>query len=183
MGEVHEPAPVLLLIAVISRHEAALCWARETAVQHLGPIVCESDAFDFTETDYYVATMGSNLKKQFLAFERRIDPSALADIKRQTNEWEAEYAAAAGHDEPRPLNLDPGYITLAKLVLASTKDHAHRIYLGGGIYAELTLNFRHRRWQPLEWTYPDYRRDDFQRFFTRCREWLLNCGKHGDGLK
>ena len=90
----------------------------------------------------------------------------LADIKRQTNAWEAEYAALGLHPEPRPLNLDPGYITLAKLVLASTKDHAHRIYLGDGIYAEVTLAYRDRRWQPLEWTYPDYRRDDYQQFFT-----------------
>ena len=78
--------------------------------------------------------MGTDLKKQFLAFERLIDPAALADIKRQTNDWEAEYAALGRHAEPRPLNLDPGYITPAKLVLASTKDHAHRIYLRDGIY-------------------------------------------------
>ena len=52
-------------------------------------------------------------------------------------------------------------------MLASTKDHAHRIYLGDGIYAEVTLAYRQRQWQPLEWTYPDYRRDDYQEFFTR----------------
>ena len=117
--------------------------------------------------------MGTDLNKQFLAFERLIDPAALADIKRQTNDWEAEYAALGRHAEPRPLNLDPGYITPAKLVLASTKDHAHRIYLRDGIYAEVTLAYRHRQWQPLEWTYPDYRREDYQRFFTRCRDYLL----------
>jgi hypothetical protein len=59
------------------------------------------------------------------------------------------------------------------LVLASTKDHAHRLYLGEGIYAEVTLAFRQRQWQPLEWTYPDYRRADYQEFFTACREYLL----------
>jgi hypothetical protein len=121
--------------------------------------------------------MGVGLKKQFFAFERLIDPAALADIKGQTNEWEAAYAALGKHAEPRPLNLDPGYITAAKLVLASTKDHAHRIYLHDGIYAEVTLVFRHRQWQPLEWTYPDYRRDDYHRFFSACRERLLNCGR------
>jgi hypothetical protein len=68
-------------------------------------------------------------------------------------------------------------------VLASTKDHAHRIYLRDGIFAEVTLVFRHRKWQPLEWTYPDYRRDDYQQFFTQCREWLLNCGNLGGGVK
>jgi hypothetical protein len=132
-----------------------------------------SEPFDFTETDYYAATMGSGLKKQFFAFERLVDPGSLADIKCQTNLWEAEYAALGRHVEPRPLNLDPGYITPAKLVLASTKDHAHRLYLRDGIYAEVTLAYRAKRWQPLEWTYPDFRRDDFQQFFTACREHLL----------
>jgi hypothetical protein len=183
MGEVHQPAPATLLVAVVSRHDAALAWARERAAQRHGPVALVSDAFDFTETDYYAATMGAGLKKQFLAFERAIDPAALAEIKRQTNEWEAEYAALGRHAEPRPLNLDPGYITPAKLVLASTKDHAHRIYLRDGIHAEVTLTYRQRRWQPLDWTYPDYRREDYHRFFNECRNWVLNCGRPGDGVK
>src|SRR6185295_8579129 len=134
-------------------------------------------------TDYYEATMGAGLGKTFLAFERLADPALVADWKLLTGEWEAEYASLGRHAEARPLNLDPGYITPAKLVLASTKDHAHRIYLGGGIFAEVTLSYRQRKWQPHEWTYPDYRRDDFRRFFTQCREWLLNCGQRDDGLK
>lgn len=176
MGEISEPATVMLIVAATSRHSEALEWTRDQMARHFGPVVLSSDAFDFTETDYYVATMGVDLKKQFLAFERPIDPAALADIKRQTNELEAEYAALAKHTEPRPLNLDPGYITPAKLVLASTKDHAHRIYLRDGIFAEITLAFRHRQWQSMEWTYPDYRREDYQDFFTSCRELLLGNG-------
>lgn len=183
MGEVHEPSSVLLLIAVVTRHAAALEWAREISERNYGRISLTSDAFAFTETDYYATTMGADLKKQFLAFERLVDPGRLANIKRETNNWEAEYAAAGGHEEPRPLNLDPGYITLAKLVLASTKDHAHRIYLREGIFAEVTLAYRQRRWQALDWTYPDYRREDYHRFFDACRERLLNCGRHGDGVK
>jgi hypothetical protein len=175
MGQIQPAAPVLLILAASSRHAQALDWARQRCAQIHGPIVLTSEAFDFTETDYYAATMGAELKKQFLAFERLIDPAALAEIKRATNDNEAEYAALGRHTEPRPLNLDPGYITPAKLVLASTKDHAHRIYLRDGIYAEVTLAFRQRRWQPLDWTYPDYRRDDYQQFFTRCREYLLSC--------
>jgi hypothetical protein len=183
MGDIHDPAPVMLLIAVVSRYVEALDWARKTMAERLGPVALASEAFDFTETNYYTATMGGELKKQFLAFERPIDPGSLAEIKRQTNDWEAEYAAKGKHSEARPLNLDPGYITAAKLVLASTKDHAHRIYLQQGIYAELTLMYRHRQWQPLDWTYPDYRRADFQQFFSECRTWVLNCGRLGDGVK
>lgn len=175
--------PALLIFAASSRYESAFDWARDRAAGCYGQIALTSQPFEFTETEYYAATMGTGLKKQFFAFERLIDSDALADIKRQTNDWEAEYAALKRHPEPRPLNLDPGYITPAKLVLASTKDHAHRIYLGVGIFAEVTLTYRQRKWQPLEWTYPDYRRDDYQRFFIECREWLLNCGKCDDGVK
>jgi hypothetical protein len=173
VGQIHSPSPVLLVIAASARYVETLEWARTRCIDHHGPIALASDAFDFTETEYYADTMGADLKKRFLAFERLIDPAALPDIKRQTNEWEAEYAALAHHAESRPLNLDPGYITPAKLVLASTKDHAHRIYLRDGIYAEITLAYRARRWQPREWTYPDYRRVDFQDFFTQCRNHLV----------
>jgi Domain of unknown function (DUF4416) len=174
MGEISYPSGVLLIIAASSRYAEALNWASERGEQAHGRVTLASDAFDFTETDYYAESMGSDLKKQFFAFEQLIDPSALVEIKRTTNALEAEYAALGRHSEPRPLNLDPGYITLAKLVLASTKDHAHRLYLGQGIYAEITLAFRQKRWQPMEWTYPDYRRDDYQQFFTHCRQLLLS---------
>ena len=76
--------------------------------------------------------------------------------------------------ERSPLNLDPGYISLGKLALASTKDHAHRIYLDRGIYAEVTLHYRRvGGWQPMKWTFPDYRRPDYHAFFDRCREFLI----------
>lgn len=136
------------------------------------PVALESPRFDFTETDYYDATMGRGLKKTFFAFESLIDPGELPDFKRQTNVCEEEYADAHDHEEPRPLNLDPGYISEAKLVLASTKDHAHRIYLRDGIYAEVTLHYQSKAWQSSAWTYPDYQRPDFQAFFTECREYV-----------
>src|SRR5438105_1465644 len=121
MGEIHEPAPVLLIVAASSRHEAALDWARDHSATNRGSVAIASERFDFTETDYYTSTMGVGLKKQFFAFEPQIDPGALARIKRETNVWELEYAALNRHTEQRPLNLDPGYLTAAKLVLASTK--------------------------------------------------------------
>lgn len=170
MGQPTPHPPVLLLLAVISRYDEALRWAAERARATWGPVVAESADFEFIETDYYDSTMGAELRKQFLGLAEPIAPERLPEIKLQTNAWEQEYAALGRHAEPRPLNLDPGYLTAAKLVLASTKDHAHRIYLGQGIYAEITLTYRHGQWQPHEWTYPDYRRDDFHAFFTRLRD-------------
>jgi hypothetical protein len=173
MGAISEPSPVLLLVAATSRHARAIEWARMRIEATFGPLAFASHAFDLTETDYYTATMGPDLKKQFFASERLTDPGRLAEFKRQTNQWEAEYAAQDRHAEPRPLNLDPGYITAAKLVLASTKDHAYGLYLRDSIYAELTLAFRRRAWQPLEWTCPGYERADYQEFFARCRLYLI----------
>lgn len=170
MGHPSSHPPVLLIMAVTSRYQEALSWAAQRAGQAWGTIAESSEAFEFTETDYYRATMGDNLLKQFLVFERPIDPARLPEIKLQSGEWEEEYARLGRHAEPRPLNVDPGYLTVAKLVLASTKDHSHRLYLGQGIFAEVTLYFRQGRWQHREWTYPDYRRNDFQAFFLRVRD-------------
>jgi len=172
MGTITQPKPVLLLIAASSRYDAALAWGLERAEEQFGKSALVSPAFDFTETDYYLDEMGPDLKKQFWVFEQTIDPVELASVKRATNDLEDQYIEQSEHAETRPLNLDPGYLTLAKLILASTKDHAHRIYLQEGIYAELTLQYRGKAWHALPWTYPDYQREDFQAFFTECREVL-----------
>jgi hypothetical protein len=172
MGEMNVHKPVLLIVASFSRHEAALDWARDTCVAAWGPVALESDRFDFTETGFYERSMGAGLKKMFLAFERLVDPAALPELKLQTNDWECDCQQLGHWPEARPLNLDPGYVTEAKLVLASTKDRDHRLYLGRGIYGEVTLHFHRGAWCKREWTYPDYQRDDYHQFLTRCREYL-----------
>lgn len=173
MGQIHPPQPVLRLVAIVSRHDDALAWARERVERAWGSAALVSEPFAFDDTDYYQAEMGRGLKKQFVAFETLMDPGDLADSKRSTNHWESDYTATCGHPEPRPLNLDPGYLAESKLVLASTKNHSHRIYLARGIYAEITLGYaRSAGWTKMPWTYPDYQRSDFQAFFTECRNYL-----------
>jgi hypothetical protein len=173
MGQLKPRDPVLLLLAAFSRYESALQWAQQQSENAYGPIVLASSIFQFSDTSYYGASMGEPLLKQFFAFERLIDPAKLVDIKLLTNQWEEQYAAIANVSEPRPLNLDPGYLELGKLVLATTKDHAHRIYLDRGIYAEVTLQYRRDSgWRAAEWTFPDYRRPDYHAFFDECRAYL-----------
>jgi Domain of unknown function (DUF4416) len=82
-----------------------------------------------------------------------VDPADLADVKRATNGIEDAFR----EDGDRKLNLDPGLLNLSRFVLATTKDHAHRIPLRDGIYAEVTLVFAHGEFRPLPWTYPDFR--------------------------
>lgn len=172
MGSISDPSPALLLIAAFSRYPEALDWARSKAIEAWGPIALESQPFEFLETDYYEASMGRDLRKRFWAFEQLTEQDQLLGFKRQTNVWEDEYAQLGRHPEPRPLNLDPGYLTLAKLVLASTKDHAHRIYLAKGIYAEVTLHYQKGQWRHRPWTFTDYRRADYWAFFTKCRDYI-----------
>ncbi len=172
MGNPQLHSPTLLITAAFSRHRQALDWARRKAAAGWGPIALESEAFQFYRTDYYESTMGPDLKKVFWAFETLFDPGKLVDVKYQANAWEEECAAESEYSEARPLNLDPGYLTLSKLILASTKDYAHRIYLDRGMYAEITLYFQGKAWHHHRYTFPDYRREDYQVFFSRCRDYL-----------
>ena len=170
MGEPAKHSPVLPIIAAFSRYPEALDWAKQQVERQWGTVALTSEPFEFVETAYYEASMGPGIRKIFWAMGRLRDPAELVQWKLISGGWEAEYAALGRHPEQRPLNLDPGYITEAKLVLASTKDHAHRIYLSQGIFAEVTLYFKDSRWQHRDWTFPDYRRADYQAFFLRCRD-------------
>ena len=172
MGAITEPRPVLLLLGAFSRYDAALAWARQTAAATWGPIALTSEVFSFDDTTYYQKTMGAGLKKMFLAFEQLIDPAQLIDIKLRSNEFEEQYRAQNDHPELRPLNLDPGYVTEAKLVLATTKDRDHRLYLGRGIFAEVTLHYYRGVWTTHPRTYPDYQSAGYHQFLTQCREYL-----------
>ena len=169
MAEPHLPAPVLLVIAAFSRHPAALAWARTKLEHEFGPIARASEPFDFHQTRYYEPTMGPNLRKQFLAFRRLVQPDFLAAVKLRTNELERELAESA-YPEPRPLTLDPGILNLGKFQLATTKDQAHRIYQSGGIYAEVTLRFHAGEFEPWPWTYADYREPAVRAFLKELRD-------------
>lgn len=172
MGQPLPHRPVLLFVALFSRHAAAFDWAREKLTAAYGPLALESSLFDFTETQFYEASMGSELKKRLWVFERTILPESLPALKLQTNAWEDEYRQSHGHAEARPLNLDPGYVTEAKLVLATTKDRDHRLYLADGIFGEVTLHYRQGTWQSRPWTYPDYQRPEYHQFLSQARELL-----------
>lgn len=159
----------MLVVGAFSAYAEALDWACTELQDHYGPIVRRSPRFHFDETAYYAPTMGPGLLKEFFAFAQLIAPEQLASIKHQTNGLETAYQDLGLHRAARPLNLDPGYVDEGKLVLASTKDHAHRLYLGQGIYGEVTLRYEGGRYLPWPWTYPDYRRDDYHAFFLEAR--------------
>lgn len=164
--------PVVRFCAVITRHEAARQWAVARIAESWGAMCVRSAEIPFAAGGFYTASMGSDLTKSLLAFDGFVDPGGLADWKHQTNLWEAEYAEASDHPEHRPLNLDPGYMSQAKLVLATTKDRDHRIYLRDGMFAEVTLTYVGKSWQHHRWSYPSYRTDEVAEFASACRDRL-----------
>lgn len=172
MAEAQNPDPVLLVVAAFSRHLPALVWADERLHLALGPVALTSPTFIFDQTAYYEPTMGTGLQKQFLAFANLVDPGRLADFKILTNGLERELASTRAYVEPRPLNLDPGILSLGKFMLATTKDQAHRIYLREGIFAETTLRFHDGEFEPWPWTYADYREPHVLSFFKEARDLL-----------
>lgn len=172
MGEQKEQRAVLLVVAVLSRYGEVLEWADRELVARWGAVAVRSPRFAFTWSNYYEPTMGRDLEKYFLAFQQLLDPAELAGIKVATNELERQAAERFSVAEPRPLNLDPGYLTEAKLVLATTKDRDHRIYLQQGIFAEVTLHFHAGQWKTRPWTYPDYASPSYHQFFDDCRAYL-----------
>jgi hypothetical protein len=166
----HPPEHVLLVVAVFSRHAEALTWARERLQSLHGPIALTSPDYEFTQTSYYEPTMGPHLIKRFHAFGTLVHPDRLAEIKERTNELECELAAGCRFSEPRPLNLDPGFLSLGKFCLATTKDQAHRLYLRNGIFAEVTLRFEAGAFEPWPWTYADYRQPVVRAFLKEARD-------------
>ncbi|HKB41669.1 MAG TPA: DUF4416 family protein [Gemmataceae bacterium] len=170
MSEPRPVVPVLLVVAAFSRHDNALRWGRERLEETYGPVGLVSEPFLFNQTGYYERTMGQNLRKQFFAFERLVAPDCLPDVKRHTNDLEANLAATHTFPEERPLNLDPGLLALGKFLLATTKDQSHRVYLRDGIFAEVTLRYHAGAWEAWPWTYADYRLSEVHAFLKQARD-------------
>jgi Domain of unknown function (DUF4416) len=170
MAEPSLPDPGLIIVAAFSRHKEAIAWARKCLEEALGPVGLASEPYPFHHTTYYEREMGPGLEKQFLAFRELVYLGGLPPLKRFTNDLERQLASTADYAEQRPLNLDPGYLTLGKFMLATTKDQAHRIYVGDGIYAEVTLRFHGGAFEPWPWTYADYREPHVRAFLKQARD-------------
>jgi len=168
MAEIRRPQKTLPIAGLIyaSSFKVDICAELEKI---FGKVVIKSSLLPFMHTEYYNDEMGSDLSRQWIAFGDLILPDVLVDLKHKTNEMEKKYLNQKGG---RLVNIDPGVLSLSNLILASTKNYSHRIYLGRGIYGEVTLIYRQKQYMPLDWTYPDYREDTALGFFARAREAL-----------
>ena len=131
-----------------------------------GPVDLISRWYPFDFTSYYEPEMGTPLFRRLLAFESLIEQDRLSEIKLTTNSLEQRYS----EDDKRRINIDPGYLAHERFVLASGKNFAHRIYIGKGIYADLTLIFQKGDFVTLPWTYPDYAHDHILHYLRQVRK-------------
>ena len=129
-------------------------------------IELESEIYKFDSTDYYQEEMGSGLYRIFLSLKGLYPVEQSVSLKNETNSWENEWKEGG----KRTLNLDPGYLDLHKVVLLSGKEGPQKIYLGGGIWADLNLIRKAGRFEALPWTFPDLRESRYHSFFERVRE-------------
>ncbi len=168
MGYVRPAVPVKLFVGILSSLDAAPAQAEARLSGLFGSIDLRSGPFPFDATAYYDEEMGTPIERRFVAFERLIDPAEIAKIKLRTNELEMalrpDFVAVR-----RPVNLDPGYVELSKVVLASTKNFYHRILLAAGIYGEVTLHYEAGAWRSFPWTFPDFRSGRYIEFFDTLR--------------
>ncbi len=173
MWESKPPKPVKLITGILAADAPCLAAAADLLAEVLGRIDLISETWPFDQTSYYKPQTGPDILRQFVSFEDLIDPGELATIKHTTNKLEQHLAASLGRPVPRPVNLDPGIIEPSKLVLATTKNYSHRVYIGDRMYAEVTLIYDKGAWQPFDYTYPDYRQQSYFDFFCRVRSRLL----------
>ncbi|MCX5686027.1 MAG: DUF4416 family protein [Candidatus Omnitrophica bacterium] len=165
MGTIKRPDKVKLTVGLLSGDTALFQKVKKELEGIYGVVDLESGILDFGHTDYYRQEMGERLKRIFYSFKRPVTLSDIYKVKLRTNLIEKRFLI----NGKRAVNIDPGYLNLSKLVVFSTKDYTHRIYLNEGIYAEVTLFYKDGIYNPWPWTYPDYKTEAYIKFFNSVR--------------
>jgi hypothetical protein len=160
-----DPAPVKLIMGILASTRRDLKHAHGLVAKDFGKIDLQSDIIPFNYTDYYSREMGPDILRQYVSFDKLIHARKLWEIKLRTNDLED----SERRDGKRVVNLDPGYLSHCAVVLATTKEAGHRVYLNGGIYGQPMLYFRRKGFVPLEFTYPDYADEKNRIFFDMVR--------------
>lgn len=173
MGIAREPKPAKYFVALLSWSLEHLSRAEIDLAAILGAVDGRSESLSWNVSSFYEKEMGAGLLRRFISFERLASPEKLAEVKLATQQWEGNNRGSLAGPCGRQVNLDPGYIEAGKLVLATTKNASHRIYLRAGIYAEATLLYYNGGFHGCPYTYPDYLWPQTLEFFTRLRALYL----------
>lgn len=172
MGEYKHPAPVRLVIGVLATDANRARDALDALTREFGPPDLTLAPFPFRFTNYYQDELGEAPERAFVAFETLMERERIVDIKHWTNELELRWANERGTPGLRPVNLDPGYMTLGQFFLATTKDQRQRVYIRDGIFIEPTLYFQNGHFHAFDWTYRDYQSPEYIVYLEQVRQRL-----------
>ncbi len=165
MSSPTQPHPAKLVVSLLMQKAELISSVAEDMLKALGDIDVVSKWMPFNYTHYYEKEMGAPLQRRVFAFKSLIEQDALASIKLLTNAIEQRYAVGG----KRQINIDPGYLLRSRFILATGKNYAHRVYIGQGIYADLTLIYQKGAYRKLPWTYPDYADTEMRTFLASLR--------------
>lgn len=174
MGRIRKLAKVKLIAGFLFQDEDVFKKCKKLLQKKFGDIDYESASLPFTHTSYYDKEFGRGLLRVFVSFKKLIAAECLPSIKIFTNKIEKKLSLASS----RRINIDPGYLDSAKLVLASSKNYVHRMYLGKGVFAEITLFFQDDSFRYWQWTYADYRSPEYIEIFNHIREVYAKQSSH-----
>lgn len=169
MGGIRKIAKVKLIIGVLSKDAESFHAVRKTLQEKFGEEELVLEPFDFKFTNYYVEEIGNAPQRAFLSYEALINREEIPDIKLWTNDLELQIAESNGTPGLRPVNLDPGYMTMGQFFLATTKDQRQRVYVRDGIFVEPTLYFQDGHFHHFDWTYRDYQSETYIQYLEAVR--------------
>ena len=174
-----KPAPrAVYFVAIATGTEAYHTEAQECLSAELGPFGQPSPLYNFSDfSTYYDAELGGSCWKYLLALREPRPPEEIIDIKLATERVQKEFVRSSPEGPRRTVNVDPGYVNGWQVTLATVKNQAHRIYLGRGVFLEVELLFRHGAFEPLPWTYPDYRTEPVLGFLREARAAYFSAAK------
>lgn len=170
MSELREPFPGKLVMSIFAKTVELLEEACTLCTALWGEIEQASSVLPFNQTDYYRPEFGTDLVRRFYCFKKLVPQNCLINVKLNVHKLEYQNCI----DGRRKFNIDPGILTLERLILATGKNYTHRIYLGEGVFADLTLIFKQGSFRALQWTYPDYASPESIEFWNGVRQSYLN---------
>jgi len=159
------PKPAKLVIGFFVKEKRLGISVTKALAKKYGPVDMTSSWLPFNFTTYYNEEMGTPLFRRLIVYKNLIEQNSLSDIKLFTNDLEQKYLT----EDRRVVNIDPGYLLHERFVLATGKNYSHRIYIGKGIYADLTLIYAKGQYSKLPWTYPDYAQENILTFLKQVR--------------
>ena len=169
MGTPRDPKSAKYFVGLLSSDIAVLNSVETDLTAILGDIDARSEILPWNVSRFYENEMGVGLLRRFVSFCQLVSPGNLAEIKLETQTVERRYRSSRPERTGRRVNIDPGYLEAGKVVLASTKNAGHRIYLKSGIYGEATLLYYNGAFQACPHTYPDYLWAETLPFLTSVR--------------